>query len=94
MHVSPFTVKTHAVRAITKVGARDRAQRVSFTFRADTSTPEQSGLAQFSPSIALSGVGADVVIERASDRIGRTNGTVATVSASRWSAAGHMGAVD
>ncbi len=33
-HVSPFTVKTHAVRAMTKVGARDRAQLVSFTFRA------------------------------------------------------------
>jgi DNA-binding NarL/FixJ family response regulator len=32
--VSPFTVKTHAVRAMTKVGARDRAQLVSFTFRA------------------------------------------------------------
>ncbi len=34
MWVSPFTVKTHAVRAMTKVGARDRAQLVSFTFRA------------------------------------------------------------
>jgi len=34
MFVSPFTVKTHAVRAMTKVGARDRAQLVSFTFRA------------------------------------------------------------
>ncbi|MET8809239.1 response regulator transcription factor [Streptomyces sp. NPDC004546] len=34
MSVSPFTVKTHAVRAMTKVGARDRAQLVSFTFRA------------------------------------------------------------
>jgi DNA-binding NarL/FixJ family response regulator len=34
MRVSPFTVKTHAVRAMTKVGARDRAQLVSFTFRA------------------------------------------------------------
>jgi DNA-binding NarL/FixJ family response regulator len=32
--VSPFTVKTHAVRAMTKVGARDRAQLVSFAFRA------------------------------------------------------------
>jgi DNA-binding NarL/FixJ family response regulator len=32
--VSPFTVKTHAVRAMTKVGARDRAQLVSFTFQA------------------------------------------------------------
>ncbi|MEU3276949.1 response regulator transcription factor [Streptomyces antibioticus] len=34
MSVSPYTVKTHAVRAMTKVGARDRAQLVSFTFRA------------------------------------------------------------
>ncbi|MEY9854832.1 DNA-binding NarL/FixJ family response regulator [Catenulispora sp. GAS73] len=34
LHVSPLTVKTHAVRAMTKVGARDRAQLVSFTFRA------------------------------------------------------------
>ena len=34
LFVSPFTVKTHAVRAMTKVGARDRAQLVSFTVRA------------------------------------------------------------
>jgi DNA-binding NarL/FixJ family response regulator len=34
MFVSPYTVKTHAVRAMTKVGARDRAQLVSFAFRA------------------------------------------------------------
>ena len=34
LSVSPFTVKTHAVRAMTKVGARDRAQLVTFTFRA------------------------------------------------------------
>jgi len=34
MSVSPLTVKTHAVRAMTKVGARDRAQLVTFTFRA------------------------------------------------------------
>jgi DNA-binding NarL/FixJ family response regulator len=34
LSVSPFTVKTHAVRAMTKVGARDRAQLVSFTFQA------------------------------------------------------------
>jgi DNA-binding NarL/FixJ family response regulator len=32
--VSPPTVKTHGVRAMTKVGARDRAQLLSFTFRA------------------------------------------------------------
>lgn len=34
MFVSPFTVKTHAIRAMTKVGARDRAQLVSFAFQA------------------------------------------------------------
>jgi len=34
LFVSPLTVKTHAVRAMTKVCARDRAQLVSFTFRA------------------------------------------------------------
>ncbi|WP_263298866.1 helix-turn-helix domain-containing protein [Leifsonia poae] len=32
--VSPFTVKTHANRAMTKVGARDRAQLVAFAFLA------------------------------------------------------------
>lgn len=42
MSVSPFTVKTHAVRAMTKVGARDRAQLVSFVFRA-ASAPEPAG---------------------------------------------------
>ncbi|MDF2443620.1 MAG: hypothetical protein JWR01_1823 [Subtercola sp.] len=34
LSLSPLTVKTHAVRAMTKVGARDRAQLVSFAFRA------------------------------------------------------------
>jgi DNA-binding NarL/FixJ family response regulator len=34
LSVSPFTVKTHANRAMTKVGARDRAQLVSLAFRA------------------------------------------------------------
>lgn len=34
MVLSPFTVKTHANRAMTKVGARDRAQLVSFAVRA------------------------------------------------------------
>jgi DNA-binding NarL/FixJ family response regulator len=34
MSVSPFTVKTHANRAMTKVGARDRAQLVTLAFRA------------------------------------------------------------
>lgn len=34
LSVSPFTAKTHAVRAMTKLGARDRAQLVSFTVQA------------------------------------------------------------
>lgn len=34
LFLSPLTVKTHAVRAMTKVDARDRAQLVSFAFRA------------------------------------------------------------
>lgn len=33
-HLSPFTVKTHANRAMTKVQARDRAQLVAFAIRA------------------------------------------------------------
>ena len=33
MFVSPYTVKTHANRAMAKVGARDRAQLVVFTFQ-------------------------------------------------------------
>ncbi|MFB2554401.1 response regulator transcription factor [Herbiconiux liangxiaofengii] len=34
MFVSPFTVKTHANRAMMKLGARDRAQLVTFAYRA------------------------------------------------------------
>ncbi|TQL01835.1 response regulator transcription factor [Cellulomonas sp. SLBN-39] len=34
LHLSPLTVKTHANRAMTKVGARDRAQLVSLAVRA------------------------------------------------------------
>jgi DNA-binding NarL/FixJ family response regulator len=34
LFVSPFTVKTHATRAMNKVGARDRAQLVSLVYRA------------------------------------------------------------
>ncbi|GAA2592615.1 response regulator transcription factor [Winogradskya consettensis] len=34
LHVSPFTVKTHANRAMAKVGARDRAQLVTRAFQA------------------------------------------------------------
>lgn len=33
-HLSPFTVKTHTNRAMTKVGASDRGQLVSFAVRA------------------------------------------------------------
>ncbi|GLY04578.1 MULTISPECIES: response regulator transcription factor [Actinoplanes] len=39
MVVSPFTVKTHVVRAMTKIGARDRAQLVSYAFRAGLGPP-------------------------------------------------------
>ena len=34
MYVSPYTVKTHANRAMAKVGARDRAQLVSLAVQA------------------------------------------------------------
>ena len=34
MFISPFTVKTHANRAMAKVGARDRAQLVAYVYRA------------------------------------------------------------
>jgi DNA-binding NarL/FixJ family response regulator len=34
LFVSPYMVKTHANRAMAKVGARDRAQLVSLAFRA------------------------------------------------------------
>jgi len=34
LFISPFTVKTHANRAMAKLGARDRAQLVTFAFRA------------------------------------------------------------
>jgi DNA-binding NarL/FixJ family response regulator len=38
LFVSPLTVKTHGVRAMTKVSARDRAQLVSSAFRAGISS--------------------------------------------------------
>jgi DNA-binding NarL/FixJ family response regulator len=38
MFVSPFTVKTHANRAMAKVGARDRAQLVAYAHRAGLSS--------------------------------------------------------
>jgi DNA-binding NarL/FixJ family response regulator len=34
LYVSPFTVKTHANRAMMKVGARDRAQLVAYAYQA------------------------------------------------------------
>lgn len=38
MFVSPFTVKTHANRAMAKLGARDRAQLVAFAYQAGIAT--------------------------------------------------------
>ena len=38
LFLSPLTVKTHAVRAMSKVSARDRAQLVTFAFRAGISS--------------------------------------------------------
>jgi DNA-binding NarL/FixJ family response regulator len=35
IYIIPATVKTHASRAMTKLGARDRAQLVVFAYRAD-----------------------------------------------------------
>lgn len=40
MFVSPYTVKTHANRAMTKLGARDRAQLVVFTYQAGLASRE------------------------------------------------------
>ena len=37
--VSPATVKTHASRAMTKLGARDRAQLVVFAYQARPDPP-------------------------------------------------------
>ena len=37
--VSPSTVKTHAARAMTKLGARDRAQLVVFAYQAGLIRP-------------------------------------------------------
>jgi DNA-binding NarL/FixJ family response regulator len=39
IYVSPSTVKTHAVRAMTKLGARDRAQLVVFAYQAGLVRP-------------------------------------------------------
>lgn len=40
--VSPLTVKTHVNRAMTKVGARDRAQLVVYAYRTGLMDPTQS----------------------------------------------------
>lgn len=42
MFVSPYTVKTHANRAMSKVGARDRAQLVAFAYRAGLADEKRS----------------------------------------------------
>ena len=34
IYISPSTAKTHAARAMTKLGARDRAQLVVFAYQA------------------------------------------------------------
>jgi len=39
IYVSPSTVKTHAARAMTKLGARDRAQLVVFAYQAGLVRP-------------------------------------------------------
>ena len=39
IYISPSTAKTHAARAMTKVGARDRAQLVVFAYQAGLVRP-------------------------------------------------------
>ena len=39
LYMSPSTAKTHAARAMTKVGARDRAQLVIFAYEAGLVRP-------------------------------------------------------
>lgn len=43
IYVSPSTVKTHAARAMMKLGARDRAQLVVLAYEADVVRPGWSG---------------------------------------------------
>ena len=48
IYVSPSTVKTHAARAMMKLGARDRAQLVVFAYEAGLVRPGwSSGAARF-----------------------------------------------
>ncbi|WP_392673776.1 response regulator [Streptomyces sp. LN785] len=44
MVISPFTAKTHISRAMTKLGARDRAQLVVFAYESGLVTPRDPGL--------------------------------------------------
>ena len=39
IYISPSTVKTHAARAMTKLGARDRAQLVVYAYQVDLTSP-------------------------------------------------------
>ena len=43
LYVSPATAKTHVNRAMTKIGARDRAQLVVFAFQSGLARPGWSG---------------------------------------------------
>ena len=43
MVISPFTAKTHVSRAMTKLGARDRAQLVVFAYESGLVVPRGSG---------------------------------------------------
>lgn len=43
IYISPSTAKTHAARAMTKLGARDRAQLVVFAYQAGLVRPGWAG---------------------------------------------------
>jgi DNA-binding NarL/FixJ family response regulator len=43
LHLSVFTVRTHVQRAMTKLGARDRAQLVVLAYKNGMTTPERDG---------------------------------------------------
>ena len=42
LHISPHTAKTHINRAMTKLGARDRAQLVALAYQTGLATPRRS----------------------------------------------------
>lgn len=48
LYLSPSTAKTHTTRAMTKLGARDRAQLVVFAYEGDSSAPD--GRAEHAPT--------------------------------------------